>query len=1387
MIPPNPKIEYTTSPYPGILPYNFAMSNVFSSREGEARKLDRSIVLYKGTLLYANSGVGKTSLVNAGLLPLAKEEGFQPERIRLQPKNDSEIIIERISENPEGQPPFLPSLFGKDEEHDRVALSVEKLLQTLHTKPKEVYPLLIFDQFEEWITLFDEGSTGEAAKEAKICQKKIENAITTILLDDNITVKVLIILREDYLARLEPLFKRCPNLPEHYIRLGYIKTNQIHQVIREPFYKYPGRFSPEISDAIADKIQKQFEERTQNTEIHLSEIQIVCYSLYVSRVNSNNLERYFDGMGGVQGILELYLEKMLNSLEYSHHGIAVNLLSRLVTRLGTRNIISEDDLISLVSLEDDIPREILRETLFSLEQKTKLIRLDHLRNMSYYEITSEFIIDWIQKKDRERKEITRQTKLEEANKSAEEQRLRAEEEAQKANKLRQLANDLFGLTALNHLDIDPERSVLFALLSAQRAYFENRKLTPQLENTLHRAIQASRVRLRLSGHEAQILSVAFSPDGNVLATAGGDSKIKVWDAYTGELRLDISTFVTKVAFSPDGTCLAIVAGRKLIMYDAMTGKIILELDSDNPLICLAFSKDGKLLATGDEKGILTFRDSVTGEIQREIEAHKDMIRDIAFTPDGTRIVTGSDDTIARLWNISTGEPMMSFSGHELEIYGVAISPDGMRLATVGRDRTARTWDISTGKQVMTFRGHTDTLTSVAFNTDGSRIATASYDWSAKLWDASSGVTILTLSGHFGSILSLDISADGSKLVTASEDQTVRVWDIAHGEEVLTLTLLNDLPQIAFSPDGLCLAASCDQNAVKIWDVRSGRVVHSLIGHIDEIYDIDFSHDGKRLVTCSNDMSAIVWDTQHGRYLFSIAGVSYSIVFKPDGSRLASAGRDGSVKEWDSTSGNLLQTFCEDSDKLYFKVVYSTDGTMLAACGQGPTFIVWNTETHHKILEKHGDNRRVRCIAFSPDQPQLATGGDSGKIIIWSLPTRKEVRVLTGHFGLISSLSYSPDGKYLASASWDRTVKLWDAQTGLEMFTFSCHTDLVSDLAFSPDSQLLATASADKTVRVFSLNSGELINLARRRVTRTLSREERDNYLPLEFNTPAIKALGLVVKGQEQALAGKVKEALINLRKACKMDPTLDIDPHREACLLAANALVARGKKWIELGDISKAFECFRQACDFDSTLNINPESEVAQLAKSILITKGQVFALAGNVPDAIECYQKACSQDANLDLDPQLEAKRLSATGFLIRGVKLGNEGNFSEALQAYKQAQTLNPNYIPPPIILNEYCWYGSLLGHAAEVLWAGDMAVTSTHIAQFNDTRGLARAITGDYKGAIQDFTKYIDSAKKFKETRERIAKRETWIEELESGRNPFDEKTLETLLQESGSSRF
>jgi WD40 repeat protein/tRNA A-37 threonylcarbamoyl transferase component Bud32 len=479
--------------------------------------------------------------------------------------------------------------------------------------------------------------------------------------------------------------------------------------------------------------------------------------------------------------------------------------------------------------------------------------------------------------------------------------------------------------------------------------------------------------------------------------------------------------------------------------------------------------------------------------------HTNTVRSVAYSPDGKWLASGSADRTIKIWDATTGQVIRTLIGHEDEVRSVAYSPDGKWLASASADGMGVVWDAATGQRLMSIKENIGSFAQVAFSPDGARLASCSAGNSgAQVWDAQTGTRVLTLEPA-SQVYCLTFSPDGIR-IAASVGASVKIWDAANGQTVHSLEGSSGFTALAFSPDGKRLAATSMHRQVMVWDTATGEKVHkNLPGHTSQVWAVAFSPDQTRFASASLDGTVRLWDTMTGQELLCcrghIGGV-WSVAFSPDGSRLASAGSDGTVKVWDASMHHEARLLKGHLDAVTCLAI-NPDGTRLASADTGGTVKVWDGATGHEVFPAHpGHGGEIWGMAFNADGNWLASVSDDGKekvdetVKVWNLKTC-QVILLKGHtdqlagtakppFSPRRSVAFSPDGKWLALASADKTVKVWDLSDNAALrqsvpsFILSGHTAWVYDATFSPDGKRLASASRDNTVKVWDLETRRVI-------------------------------------------------------------------------------------------------------------------------------------------------------------------------------------------------------------------------------------------------------------------------------------------------------------------------
>ena len=578
------------------------------------------------------------------------------------------------------------------------------------------------------------------------------------------------------------------------------------------------------------------------------------------------------------------------------------------------------------------------------------------------------------------------------------------------------------------------------------------------------------------------LSVAFSPDGQFLATGHDNGEVSLWQVAQGT-QLSIYSghrnSVRSVAYSPDGKTL--VSGsydRTIKLWDTSSRECLRTLQGHSHFIrSVAYSPDGKTLASGSDDKTIKLWDINSGDCLQTLQGHSDSVRSVTYSLDGKTLASGSDDQTIKLWDISSGDCLQTLQGHSDSVGSVTYAPDGKTLASGSNDKTIKLWDIDSSDCLQTLQGHSNLVRSVAYAPDGKTLASSSYDRTIKLWDVGSGNCFQTLRGHGNSVRSVAYSPDGKTLASGSYDQTIRLWDIRSGNRLQTLQgYSNSVRSVAYNPDGKTLASGGDDTTIKLWDISSGNCLQTLQGHRNSVRLVAYSPDGKTLASGSYDRTTKLWDISSGDCLQTLQGHSNSVrtlAYSPDGKTLASGSYDQTIKLWDIRSGDCLQTL-QGHTNLVRSVAYSPDGNILASGSNDDTIKLWDIRSGDCLQTLQGHTNWVRSVAYSPDGRTLASGSDDQTIKLWDARSGECLQTFQGHGDSVSSIAFSPDGKTLASGSYDRTIKLWDIRSRDCLQTLQGHGHWLRSVVFSPDRKTLASGSYDEMIKIWDLESGECL-------------------------------------------------------------------------------------------------------------------------------------------------------------------------------------------------------------------------------------------------------------------------------------------------------------------------
>ena len=623
-----------------------------------------------------------------------------------------------------------------------------------------------------------------------------------------------------------------------------------------------------------------------------------------------------------------------------------------------------------------------------------------------------------------------------------------------------------------------------------------------------------------------VQNIAFSPDERRLAVA---SRIGLWvyDVYTlNPLALWDTKHgvVSTVAFSPNGALLA--AGNwdgDIEVWDVQSQHCIFKNEQTERIpesARLVFSPDGQRLAF-DHGNAVSVRHLETGEqvaeftVEAESQSHGRLfIAPLAFSPDGNLLASATPENTFSIWDIESGARIAYLTGHTAPVVALVFSPCGQFLISGDMNGGLYQWDFnesivkgeSSCFSVLPI--YAKSYPKLMYFTDGTLRVAAKDGTILTVWDVNSGGKLGILRVEPGTYR-IGFSSTASQMAMVNSDK-IQMWNIGEAAPQATVIRGHTLTcgAVKFSPDGKTLAAGYWSGDISLWDVQGleQQATFRCEG-LDMIRSIDFSPCGTKLACSSYDTTVRIWHIQEldapPVELLGHQATLCAVAFSPKGNLLVSADSKGVLGLWDVQYDNELQMFTEETDWIW-SISFSPDGKSLASAHYRISPQLWDIESGEQMTELSltlpqdiskykGDARGIQsflkwleedikrsvvpnAIVFSPDGTLIA-GGAFREIRLWDATTYETRMVICLPQGCQSAyaLTFSPCGRYLASGSWWQgtkkvSIRLWNVATGENIATFWGHSTDVQDLAFSPDGTLLASGSFDGTILLWDLKS-----------------------------------------------------------------------------------------------------------------------------------------------------------------------------------------------------------------------------------------------------------------------------------------------------------------------------
>lgn len=981
-------LDMPSSPYRGLKSFTEADAAYFFGRETFTARLQQAVKCHPLTVLVGPSGSGKSSVIQAGLIPILAQDK-NTTIVKARPgERPFQALSRALITTAHPPSPHFPqeSEQFRHQQADKIAkqwqegdLTLAQMIKKHFKERTAVHLLIIVDQFEELFT----------SRAARPLQERFLESLTTLIDVPDLSVSLLLAIRVDFLEEAMTSPTLSPRLQDHLCFLPRMTEEELEAAILKPAQSLHIDFEEGLLSRILLDIG-QAQEKLTLLEFALEQLWAHPHNKF-GRLTTVA----YQAIGRVPGALSQHAESVFEGLEAEEKELAPSLFVQLV-KPGKRG----------KATRHPATRSELGQTRWSLAQKLAaaarlvVIRADTSQSEqsddgrepdAIYldepeaEIVHEALIDewqrlkgWIDDArdfriwQEDIKGFVRQweaTERSEGTLLGDRPLIIAEDWlAKRAGDLSIIEREFINASVSLR-----EREVIERDKQKKRELKQAHKLAESERRRSHTFRIAAIVALFLTVI-ASLFAVSSNQNANIAATNEAEAVAAQGTAEAEAQRANTAQATAEAEQARAEHEAAVARSRELAARSAQM------LEQNYELALLLALEAGQSAATFEADTAIRQALYHRGRTLSLVTGHETAVWHVAWDLTGSRFATAGDDGTARIWDAASSQELLALSGHRSTVWHVAWNKSGTRLLTTSADGTARVWDAANGQELFILDGHQAAVGFAAWNPAGTHIITVSDDFTARIWDAGSGQLKAILRGHAGQVVHAAWSPDGQQVITAAWDSTARLWDGETGDLVTVLAEhTQPIRHVAWDPDGTRFVTASNDGSALIWDADSAKLLVQLAGSTifgaphEAIWYADWDSSGQRIVTASSDGQAEVWDTQTGNRLTILAGHTNSWVIQaswsPDDATILTASWDGTARIWDGQTGVEL-----------IRLAAHTDGLSQA---------VWH-----------------------PSGAQVATASWDGTARVWALSPGSEAPVLAGHlFGNLYSVRH---------VAWDRS-------------------------------------------------------------------------------------------------------------------------------------------------------------------------------------------------------------------------------------------------------------------------------------------------------------------------------------------------------------------------------